>query len=109
MGKANLVVGQSGGPTCVINSSLYGVIKEAIKNEKIDKVFGALNGVNGLINDRLVTLNDLDNEELNYEFDDIRLLWIKENAEVKETHNEYEELSKWAEKGISILNKREKI
>lgn len=64
MGKANLVVGQSGGPTCVINSSLYGVIKEAIKNEKIDKVFGALNGVNGLINDRLVTLNDLDNENL---------------------------------------------
>lgn len=53
-------------------------------------------------------LNDLDNEELNYEFDDIRLLWIKENAEVKESHNEYEELSKWAEKGISILNKREK-
>ena len=64
MGKANLVVGQSGGPTCVINSSLYGVIKEAIKNEKIDKVFGALNGVDGLINDRLVTLNDLDNENL---------------------------------------------
>ena len=64
MGKANLVVGQSGGPTCVINSSLYGVIKEAIKNEKIDKVFGTLNGVNGLINDNLVTLNDLDNENL---------------------------------------------
>ena len=64
MGKANLVVGQSGGPTCVINSSLYGVIKEAIKNEKIDKVFGTLNGVNGLINNNLVTLNDLDNENL---------------------------------------------
>ena len=64
MRKANLVVGQSGGPTSVINSSLYGVVKEALKNKNIGKVFGALNGVNGLINNNLVTLNDLDKENL---------------------------------------------
>ena len=43
MAKGNLVVGQSGGPTCVINSSLYGVIKQALKENEIDIVYGTLN------------------------------------------------------------------
>ena len=41
MNKVNVVVGQSGGPTAVINSSLYGVIKGSFNNtDRIDKVYG---------------------------------------------------------------------
>ena len=36
----NLIVGQSGGPTAVINSSLYGVVKTALDSPDIDKVYG---------------------------------------------------------------------
>ncbi len=56
MGK-NALVGQSGGPTSVINASLYGVIKEAWAQEGIDKVYGMVHGITGLIEDDLVDLN----------------------------------------------------
>ena len=55
----NIAVAQSGGPTCAINSSLAGVIKEALKSEKIDKIYGCLYGIEGVLNDNLVILNDL--------------------------------------------------
>jgi len=46
MEKANCIVCQSGGPTSVINASLYGVIKEAKKHNQINNIYGALNGIN---------------------------------------------------------------
>ena len=46
---ANLIVGQSGGPTAVINSSLYGVVKTAIDSPQIDKVYGMENGIEGFL------------------------------------------------------------
>ena len=36
----NLLVGQSGGPTAVINGSLYGVVSEGLANPEIDNVIG---------------------------------------------------------------------
>src|SRR5687767_11136242 len=45
--KANAVVGQSGGPTSVINRSLVGVIQEARKHAHIDRLLGARHGVRG--------------------------------------------------------------
>ena len=45
----NLIVGQSGGPTAVINSSLYGVVKTAIDSPEIDKVYGMENGIEGFL------------------------------------------------------------
>ena len=45
--KRNVIVGQSGGPTSVINSSLAGVYKNAIERG-FDKVYGMLHGVQGL-------------------------------------------------------------
>ncbi len=54
----NIVVAQSGGPTAVINASLLGVFRQAMNEESIDMVFGSLNGIEGIIHDRLVTLND---------------------------------------------------
>ncbi len=55
----NIAVAQSGGPTCAINSSLLGVFKGAVKSKEIDKVYGSLNGIEGIIKDNLVVLNDL--------------------------------------------------
>ena len=40
----NLLVVHGGGPTAVINASLYGVIREAKKNPSIGKVLGAIGG-----------------------------------------------------------------
>ena len=47
MGK-NIVVGQSGGPTAVINSSVAGVYSQA-KKLGIDKVYGMVHGIEGFL------------------------------------------------------------
>ena len=55
--KKALVYIQSGGPTAVINSSLYGCIKEAMKHKKeISGIYGSLYGIQGLIDDQLIDL-----------------------------------------------------
>ena len=53
----NLVVGQSGGPTAVINGSLYGVISEGIKSkDAIGKVYGMVNGIQGFLQDHVMDI-----------------------------------------------------
>ena len=52
-----LIVGQSGGPTSVINASLAGVYYEA-KKKGFDKVYGMVNGIEGLLQDKIVDLDD---------------------------------------------------
>ncbi|MBQ1633122.1 MAG: 6-phosphofructokinase [Bacteroidaceae bacterium] len=52
----NVIVGQSGGPTCVINSSLAGVYK-ASRDLGSGKVYGMLHGIKGLMNDEYVDLD----------------------------------------------------
>ncbi|MGN0595681.1 MAG: 6-phosphofructokinase, partial [Hominimerdicola sp.] len=52
----NIAVAQSGGPTCAINASLVGVFKQAVKTPEIDAVFGSINGIEGIINDKLIDL-----------------------------------------------------
>lgn len=60
----NLLVLQSGGPTAVINASLAGVIKGGFDHpEKIGKVFGSLNGIEGVENDTIVPLDIFNNPE----------------------------------------------
>ncbi len=66
--KGNVIVGQSGGPTAVINSSLAGVYKTA-RDRGAKKVYGMLHGIQGLLQERYVDLsehikNDLDIELL---------------------------------------------
>ncbi|MGN6506110.1 MAG: hypothetical protein ACTHM6_11160 [Tepidisphaeraceae bacterium] len=48
--KGNAVVGQSGGPTSVINQSLVGVIEEVRKHSHIKKLLGCRHGVRGIDN-----------------------------------------------------------
>ncbi|MBR4099651.1 MAG: 6-phosphofructokinase [Clostridia bacterium] len=55
----NIAVAQSGGPTVAINASLVGVFKQAALDTEIDKIYGSLNGIEGIINQNLVELNEL--------------------------------------------------
>ena len=52
----NCLVAQSGGPTVAINASLAGVIQGAIDSKEFKTVYGSLNGVQGLLNGRLMDL-----------------------------------------------------
>lgn len=53
----NILVGQSGGPTAVINASLYGVIKEGMKHkEEVGSVIGMVNGIEGFLANRCIDL-----------------------------------------------------
>ncbi|HIU26236.1 MAG TPA: 6-phosphofructokinase [Candidatus Copromorpha excrementigallinarum] len=45
----NVLIGQSGGPTAVINASLYGAVSEAIKSKEVDRVYGMINGIEGFL------------------------------------------------------------
>jgi 6-phosphofructokinase 1 len=52
----NCLIGQSGGPTAVINASVAGVVAEALNHACIEEVYGSLNGVLGLLNEDFVDL-----------------------------------------------------
>ena len=62
--KGACIVGQSGGPTSVINASVYGVIDTALKNPNITRVLGAEHGNKGVLNDRLFDMGQEDPAEL---------------------------------------------
>ena len=62
--KANAVVGQSGGPTAVINASLVGVIEEANKHPEIENLYGARYAVVGMANDDFIDLKKLSADTL---------------------------------------------
>jgi 6-phosphofructokinase 1 len=62
--KGACIVGQSGGPTSVINASVYGVIDTALKNPNITAVYGAEHGIKGVLNDRLFDMSQEDAAEL---------------------------------------------
>lgn len=56
MAKGNLVVGQSGGPTAVINNSLIGVIHQALAQPEIGGIYGMLHGIRGVLDEEFVDL-----------------------------------------------------
>ncbi len=58
------VIGQSGGPSSVINASAYGVIKTALESDCITAVYGAHHGIVGVLNDRLMDMSKEDPKEL---------------------------------------------
>jgi len=62
--KANAVVGQSGGPTGVINASLAGVIEEAKKHPEIQNLYGAVHAVSGILKDQFINLKKLSHNTL---------------------------------------------
>ncbi len=62
--KGACIIGQSGGPTSVINASAYGVIDTALKNPNITRVYGAEHGIKGVLADRLFIMDEEDPAEL---------------------------------------------
>ena len=68
MAKKNLIVGQSGGPTAVINSSLYGVVSEGLAHsDEIGHVYGMINGIEGFLAGRILDFEEaLPGEKLSY-------------------------------------------
>jgi len=63
MGKKLLVI-HGGGPTCVLNASLYGAVKEAMKHEEISGVYGCMGGAGGLMKEDFRRLDNLGEEKL---------------------------------------------
>lgn len=63
--ETSCIIAQSGGPTAVINSSLLGVI-DAAKKMNMTHIYGALNGIDGIINQHIIDLNTEDEKELQY-------------------------------------------
>ncbi len=63
--KGNVVIGQSGGPTVVINQSLVGVVETLRGKEGIDKILGAVHAVRGIVNGQFIELQDIPQDRLN--------------------------------------------
>ena len=58
MAKLNCFVAQSGGPTVAINSSLAGVIKGVADSEMYDTIYGSVNGILGILDNRILNLSE---------------------------------------------------
>lgn len=63
MKKRNCFVGQSGGPTAAINASLAGIIHECYNNRQFNHVYGMINGVKGLLENKYIDLLENFNTE----------------------------------------------
>ena len=63
MPQGKAVIGQSGGPTAVINKSLVGFIKEATKSD-FDEILGARHGLAGMLSEDFVDLSNLSEAQL---------------------------------------------
>jgi ATP-dependent phosphofructokinase / diphosphate-dependent phosphofructokinase len=58
--KGNAIIGQFGGPTAVINSSLCGLIQEGLKSKKVEKILGMRFGIQGFMQDEIFDLGKED-------------------------------------------------
>ncbi len=64
MSKGNMLIAQSGGPSMVINQSLVGAVLTATKSPKIDQIYGALHGVQGILDETFIDLRQETEETL---------------------------------------------
>lgn len=62
--KGSCIIGQSGGPTAVINASAFGVIRTALDSDCITRVYGAQHGIRGVLDDKLYIMDEEDPAEL---------------------------------------------
>ncbi|MBO5975604.1 MAG: 6-phosphofructokinase, partial [Oscillospiraceae bacterium] len=58
------IIGQSGGPTAVINASAYGAIRAGLDSDVITNVYGAAHGIKGVLDDKLYDMSQEDPAEL---------------------------------------------
>lgn len=64
MAKKSVLVGQSGGPTTVINASLAGVLETALANDAIENVYGVLNGIKGILDETIIDIKNESSDEI---------------------------------------------
>ena len=62
--RGNCLMGQSGGPTAVINASICGVIQEALRHPEIEQIYGAQHGILGVLQEDLIDLRQEDPAEI---------------------------------------------
>lgn len=60
----NILIVHGGGPTAVINASLYGAVKEAKRYEQLDHIYAAKNGTGGLMREELIEMEQVPDEKL---------------------------------------------
>lgn len=58
MAEKNIMIAQSGGPTTAINASLAGIVEAGKHSGQFDHIYGALNGVEGLLSRRIIDLGE---------------------------------------------------
>lgn len=64
--KNNCIVAQSGGPTTAINASLAGVIDGVLSSKEYDTIYGSINGIHGILNQRILNLSQKASEYPDY-------------------------------------------
>ena len=62
--KKNVILAQSGGPTAVINSSIVGAFDAAKKSGKVDRIYAAVGGIEGVLKEQLIDLTALSDAEI---------------------------------------------
>src|SRR6056297_2538785 len=62
--KGNCLIAQSGGPTAVINASVYGVIEEARHHSEIEGIYAAHNGILGVLNEKIFDVGAEDSQTI---------------------------------------------
>ncbi|OOM76642.1 pyrophosphate--fructose 6-phosphate 1-phosphotransferase [Clostridium puniceum] len=62
---SNCIIAQSGGPTSVINSSVVGLLNANEELKTFEKVYGGLNGIEGILNRNIIDLSSVSDEEIN--------------------------------------------
>ena len=62
--RGNALIGQSGGPTCVINQSLVGLVEACVASDAVGEVYGALHGIAGILDENLIDLGKESSETL---------------------------------------------
>ncbi len=62
--RGNAVIGQSGGPTAVINQSLVGVVEKLRQHAEVEHIYGAVHGVRGIVNEQFIDLKAISQDKL---------------------------------------------
>ncbi|NLI89740.1 MAG: 6-phosphofructokinase [Epulopiscium sp.] len=57
--NGNCLIGQSGGPTVAINATLCGVLNRAMETNAYDTIYGMVNGIEGLLQDKIINLSEI--------------------------------------------------
>ena len=54
----HMLIAQSGGPSAAINATVAGVVERCMTSDKVDRIYGAVNGIKGVINGNFIDLTD---------------------------------------------------